>query len=586
MPQDYTLRDYNKEPRLKPRQATSQAALLESQGISRWIRGPTMPYGFTPRPSRQAPKQPGAANRIPLEIASHISSYLDVKDLGRAAMAWRPVAQATNASPEFIKLECGKYSLLVNDSLRWPPDTTRMVRDRMEQYNFAWSTLLYSGSQDISIPGTTQDTPWAGSNDWKSGHTFMGESNGYMYNVATMGPPGAQMQARVCVYQLPSLRTGETDLRRTEFNVVLRSHFVKAVTVDPVGQVVAILEFNNNAHDQSPGAFLHVYNLNGRHMRSVQITTFLKPAAEVAHMELNGEMVCIVTHYPSYRSLIGTASDVFMQNWVGQTRFAAPQRCHGTDDATYCTGFQFITEDLWIATEKGKTDWEDGIPTHFIRVGHVRRQLQTVVKLRDTLGKGYTPNNVSLIRNASHYSPVSGMFYANPASRLFGIKYEYRNLKLQDHDTGNVTANCCLFGRATIEMWLGIGAPPGPSDSLHWLHMPIVNNNDASHQRSDPTNCQGIYLIGRRLFWAAIWPQGWSFHLIDYNPGAGKIISSTEPIRGNSGHWCSATTLFGNDPYAVSISTTIRLSDLLRVVPTEDGILLKQQHGIYKMLMM
>lgn len=117
-----------------------------------------------------------------------------------------------------------------------------MVRDRMEQYNFAWSTLLYSGSQNISIPGTTQDTPWAGSKDWKSGHTFMGESNGYMYNVATMGPPGAQMQASVCVYQLPSLRTGETDLRRTEFNVVLRSHFVKAVTVDPVGQVVAILE--------------------------------------------------------------------------------------------------------------------------------------------------------------------------------------------------------------------------------------------------------------------------------------------------------------------------------------------------------
>jgi hypothetical protein len=127
----------------------------------------------------------------------------------------------------------------------WPSEILRHVRDRIEQYNFAWTTLQYSLGQSFTIPQTTDDTPWAGSYGWRSGNRFMGESNGYMYDVGsweTPGPTGPQMWARVYLYQAPSLRTGEMDLKRTEYNIALRSHYVKAVSVDPVGNVVAILE--------------------------------------------------------------------------------------------------------------------------------------------------------------------------------------------------------------------------------------------------------------------------------------------------------------------------------------------------------
>lgn len=69
----------------------------------------------------------------------------------------------------------------------------------------------------------------------------MGESNGYIYDVLSWQGQGG-MLARVSLYQLPSFRIAEIELKRTQFDVVLRSHFVRAVAVDPVGQVVAVLE--------------------------------------------------------------------------------------------------------------------------------------------------------------------------------------------------------------------------------------------------------------------------------------------------------------------------------------------------------
>ncbi|KAF8189854.1 hypothetical protein K438DRAFT_1832198 [Mycena galopus ATCC 62051] len=247
----------------------------------------------------------------------------------------------------------------------------------------------------------------------------------------------------------------------------------------------------------------------------------------------------------------------------------------GTDHMNYCTGLQFITEDLYIATEKGRTDPRDTIPTHLIRVGHVRLKKQILVDLKDALGDNWTPNNISLIRNLSHYSPADGPFCANPASRLFGIKFEYRNFD------GTTKSNCCLFGRATVESWLGIGGPP---DHMHWLTMPLPNEGGA---RADPTNREGLYVVGRRLFWATIWQYGWSLNVIDYNPGAGNAIPETLETRG--GEWKSWTGLFCNDPFAVAISSTTRICHLTRVVPTEDGILLKNNDPNapdYTMLMM
>ncbi|KAJ6486931.1 hypothetical protein C8R45DRAFT_272767 [Mycena sanguinolenta] len=421
----------------------------------------------------------------------------------------------------------------------------------MQQYNFAWTTLQFSASKSFNIPGTSPDTMWAGSKDWRSGSHFMGESNGYIYEVSTWKTPGV-VQAKLCLYQLPSLRTGGTDLKKLEFNINLRTDSLKAVTVDPVAKVVALLELSA----------LHVYNFQGRYFGLVPLLALFNPSAEIYHMELHGEMACIVSHYPSPNSLIGMASDVLIQSWVGERRSARMDYFWGTYSMNYCTGFQFITEDLWIATEKGRTHPRDTIPTHFIRVGHVRLNKQIVVDLKDSLGNQYwTPNNISLIRSLSHSSPISGPFSADPASRLFGIKYDYR-----DFD-GSIKSNCSLFGRATVEAWLGIGGPP---DHMHWLMMPFPS---VKSMHIDLTNREGLYLVGRRLVWATIWEHGWSLNVIDYNPGAGNAIPTNVELRGEK--WKSWTGLWCSDPYPVALSSTTRIGNITRVVPTEDGILLK-----------
>ncbi|KAJ6484328.1 hypothetical protein C8R47DRAFT_1131026, partial [Mycena vitilis] len=585
MPKDYNYsKTHTKDDKgrhLWPRPVVGEAAMMaEAQGISPWVGSPTAPYGF--QTCAPPPKEPGAANRIPPEIAAQISKYLDVKDLGRAAIAWRSVALASYASPEYIKLECGKYSLLTTGASTWRPDVMRSVRERMEQYNYAWSTLQYTGSQSFSIPHTTGDTPWAGSDGWRSGNRFTGESNGYIYDVSCREALG-QMQARVCLHQLPSFRTGETGLKMSQFDVVLSSHFVRAVTVDPVGQVVGILEYNNNnTHDvYSRIPVLHVYNLNGRRMGSVQIRIGFPTLTEIYHMELHGEMVCIIANYSDTdHSLIGVASSIVIQSWVGEPRCVSIKSCLGN----YCTGFQFITEDLWILTEKGKEDRRDKCPSALIRVGHVRMNIQRPVTLADIYGKGWTPNTVSLIRNVSPYSPVSGIFYPNPAVRLFGIKWEYVDY------IGKISANSCLFSRSQVEAWLGI-APSSPPE-LHWISMPFLNDADPRKENgghSPPTdfsNRQGFAVIGRRLFWAEIWPNGWSLNLLDYNPGAGNAICMKVEARGEA--WKSYTCYFCSDPYPVAYSASSRISDLARIIPTEDGLLLKQnnRHGpAYTMLL-
>jgi hypothetical protein len=86
MPKNFS-KDYGKEPRLKPRPMVGTAAIMmEAQGISPWVGGPTTSYGFTTPSYMTPPNEPGAANRIPPEIAAKIAKYLDVKDLGRATL--------------------------------------------------------------------------------------------------------------------------------------------------------------------------------------------------------------------------------------------------------------------------------------------------------------------------------------------------------------------------------------------------------------------------------------------------------------------------------------------------------------------
>ncbi|KAJ7512090.1 hypothetical protein B0H11DRAFT_474041 [Mycena galericulata] len=227
---------------------------------------------------------------------------------------------ASHATPEFIRAECARFSLLTQSPSTWPPQVLRQVRDRMDQYNHAWSTLQYSDTKFFTIPQTSDVTPWAGSNEWRSGNHFMGESNGYVYDACSWeapGPAGTQMLARVCLTQVPSLRTGEVDLKRIQFNVVLSSHYVKAVTVDPVAQVVGILEYNNgyseNVYSRIP--VLHVYHLKGHRLGSVQIRVGFQTGAEVYHMEMHGEMVCIVANHSTNK---GTLSAIMIQNWTAR----------------------------------------------------------------------------------------------------------------------------------------------------------------------------------------------------------------------------------------------------------------------------
>ncbi|KAJ7432914.1 hypothetical protein B0H11DRAFT_2123692 [Mycena galericulata] len=571
-------RDYTKELARRPRPVVGTAAIMaEAQGTSFWVGGPvsrTSPY---PTQNYAVKAKPltgrGAANRIPPEIALKISEYLGVKDLARGAVAWRSLAMASHATPEFIRAECARFSLLIQSPSTWPPQVLRQVRDRMDQYNHAWSTLQYSDTKFFTILQTSDVTPWAGSNEWRSGNHFMGESNGYVYDACSWeapGPAGTQMLARVCLTQVPSLRTGEVDLKRTQFNVVLSSHYVKAVTVDPVAQVVGILEYNNgyteNVYSRIP--VLHVYHLKGHRLGSVQIRVGFQTGAEVYHMEMHGEMVCIVANHSTNK---GTLSAIMIQNWTGAARYVALDNPPAWE--RWCTGFQFITEDLYIMTERSKTHPADEVLSSLIRIGHVRKNMQQIKYLTDINSEGWTPTNISLLRNISSYSPVNGPFYMNPERRLFGVLFNY---KMFD---GVWKHNACLFGRTTVESWLGISTAEAP-ERVHPLIIPVVNGSgDRSEilQQSaiyDPTNREGFAIIGRRLFWAEMWPRGWGLNLVDYNPGAGSAIQSKRDTRGDM--WKSYSGEFCQDPYPVAYTATTRIACPSRIIANEDGLLIKQ----------
>ncbi|KAJ7695433.1 hypothetical protein B0H17DRAFT_432823 [Mycena rosella] len=331
MPKDHS-RDAVRS--LRPRAAIGTAA--EAQGVSVWVGGPVPPQSpnyqtnyqtsTTKNPKKTSSNGPGAANELPPEIALKISKHLNIKDLARAAVAWRSFAIASYALPEFIKAECARFSLVANHMRTWRPEELRFIRDRIEQYNFAWTTLQYSGGQFFSIPETNEDTPWAGSFKWRSGSRFMGESNGYLYDVGSWEGPGRagpEMCARVCLYKTPSFRTGVVDLQRRQFNVTLKSHYVKAVAVDPVAQVVAILEFNNNhsAHPYSRIPYLHVYALSdGQHIATTQFRVGFQTGAEVYHMEVHREMVCVIAHFRD------TCSEIHLQSWTGTPRYVPSMR--------------------------------------------------------------------------------------------------------------------------------------------------------------------------------------------------------------------------------------------------------------------
>lgn len=551
--------------------------MAESQGMSRWVGDP-VPQRYPSHPSSsQGPAGPGAANRIPPEIMLRISKHLDIKDLARAAVVWRSAAQATYASPEFIKAECARFSLLTNHMRTWAPDSFRQIRDRIEQYNFAWTTLQYTFGQFFSIPETTAETMWLGSHGWRSGNHFMGESNGYLYDACSWeaaGPAGPQMWARVCLYDAPSLRTGEVGLKRRQFNVNLQSHYVKAVAVEPVAQVVGILEYNlhntNNIHSRIP--YLHVYSLkDGQHIGTLKMSIGFQIGAEVSHMEMHGEMVCIIAHYPAYGK---TVSEIHIQHWAGATRIVSIP--DGVDP--YITGFQFITEDMFILTKKAKLEARDQIASNLVQVGSIRTNKVIFVNLRDVYGNGWTVNDITLVRNISSHQPVSGAFSSDPSKRLFALRFDYTDFK------GLVFSNACLFGRTTVESWLGIYTL-APVEPMHWAIMrPQATADTPSHMQlrrhTDPTNREGCAIIGRRLFWSEIWPNGWSLNVLDYNPGAAIHVS--EKISESGGKMLTSWTYrFCEDPYTVSFSVSSRIDRVDRVIPTEDGLLLKKDdHGV------
>ncbi|KAJ7770478.1 hypothetical protein B0H16DRAFT_1881494 [Mycena metata] len=535
------------------RSAAGAAALMIAAPGSSWV-GPVTPRPLTAPQSHATPRpvtarrshphppppsnpsdgtnttpsnKPGAANRIPLEIALEISKYLDVRDLGRAAQAWHSIALASTASPEFIRLECARYSLLLHGSSDWTGAKMRVVRERMQRFNFAWSTLLYSTAQFVNIPQMTASTPWAGSHQWQSGNRFTGESNGYIYDVFSWAV-GSQFQARVSIHWLPSLRTrlgGEV----THFDLPLRNHFVKAVAVDPVQRRVAILEFDNNPHARGePSSFpiVHICTLDGRApRRSVKYDYGIQPFTEIYHMELHQDMVCFVGNVPSSRHPSGMESTVVFRNWRGARReggVCVPD--------FYCTGFQFITEDLYIVTTREKPIFfehrltapgYDYTPySSLVWVGHVRRGwCNRVTSIVDPRSRGQTENGITLVRNNSPYNRARGPFYSNPATRLFGLKYDYNELD------GSIRSSVALFGQTTVESWVHI-VHTGPTEPIHWVDVPRTDTADMRlypeilASLNDTSNVAGWAVIGRRLFWGERWHSGWGCHLVDYSPGA------------------------------------------------------------------
>ncbi|KAJ7637143.1 hypothetical protein FB45DRAFT_457176 [Roridomyces roridus] len=260
----------------------------------------------------------GAANRIPTEIAIKISKYLSVKDLAHGAVAWRALASASQDTASFIRAECARFSLRILGSWTARTDLLPGMRDRIAQYNHAWSTLQYTFGQSFVIPQTAYDTPWAGSFEWRSGTQFMGESGGWTYN-AHSRVQNEVFKARVSLYENPSLRTGEMGFKNVQIDVSLYSGYVKAVAVDSVARYVGVLEYS----DQDAGGgyasipILHVFHLdNGNRLISARLRFYGFPVgAEVYHMEIHGQMVCVAANYDSFGQ--GTRSDVIVQNWTG-----------------------------------------------------------------------------------------------------------------------------------------------------------------------------------------------------------------------------------------------------------------------------
>ncbi|KAK7046660.1 hypothetical protein R3P38DRAFT_2875055 [Favolaschia claudopus] len=579
---------------------------------SNYAPGYPVPAGMvpsrpSPHPRAAASRSQGnrheqpIANRIPPEIATIISKYMDVRDLARAARVWRPITGASQHPAEYIKMESEKYSLLVHyefEESLWSFDTIKTVLERMRQYNFAWSTLQHSSSISFAMPGTTANTMWAGSFNWKSGVHFMGESNGYMYEViswkAQVGPHETRMQTKINLKQLPSLRTGKTGFK--ERSIHMQVEFVKAVCVEPLRKLVGILVFNSaiGADEASRTPILHVYRLNGQYHAFVDLRTRFNALTEVSQMDMRAEMVCIVAHYPSFSSSNGLASHIFMQNIDGERRVSDVLSGRNA----FCTGFQFIAPDLWIATWKEKLRPYDTAATNIICAGFIEcpDKITEIVVIPDALASPNhpPPDDITLIRNVwpSHDNDRCGPFYNNPKTRLFGLKYDYRNPL-----SGLTKSHCCLFGADTVESWVDLREDDAPPpERMHWLRLLYLNaGRTDGYGRNwfskDFSNPLGVSLIGRRLFYAEPFAHGWSLNVIDYNPGAGSVLPHRDDHykTRNMGDWQTSTGLHSVDPYPVAHTTTTPLHGVVRAIPTADGILLKKNdpdNVNYTMLLM
>ncbi|KAJ7151164.1 hypothetical protein C8R46DRAFT_1123461 [Mycena filopes] len=544
----------------------------------RWVGGPTAPLpppraGFGQRPAiiarplnQRPPKSKvKAPSHLPPEITLQISQHLDAKDLARGALVWRPLASVTQSSPEWIRMECARYSLLLNHPSKWSGEQRRAISEQMGRHNFAWSTMLYSTAAPIEATQMTSSTPWAGSYGWKSGSRFTGESNGYIYDVSSQRV-GSQLRAEVTVYRLPSLRKRQLDLVKTRFDLTLHRGSVKAVTVDPVGRRVAVLEFDNIGHpNHNLPPVLHLCSLDGKPSQMIQIGLQLIPSSEIYHLELHKDMVCIVANYPSSNHNHGMESLIVLQNWRVSRHIVIHEH-------SYCTGFQFITEDLYIMTTRQRTGEVFG---SFVQVGHVGLNSRQSVNryLQDKHGKSLMANGINLVRNKALHAPAGSPYYTDPAKRLFGLRYNYN-----EYD-GSVRNNVALFCQGTVESWLQL-TPTAPTEPIHWVP---ITKKDATDMRyhpgvracmNTPDNLEGFAVVGRRLFWGERWVAGWGFNVVDYNFGASAILGHK---KHGVGGWQSSSSRFTGDRYPAVLTTTRPMPGPVpeRLIATEEGILLK-----------
>jgi hypothetical protein len=237
----------------------------------------------------------------------------------------------------------------------------------------------------------------------------------------------------------------------------------------------------------------------------------------------------------------------------------------------YHTGFQFITEDLYIMTEKAALDPRDRVPSMILRVGHVKANKQLVINLTDKYAPAHrTVNHISLVRNVSPYYAMAGDFHSVPEDRLFGIKFDYFG-----YGTA-MDSNVCLFGRSTVERWLGIPTS-GPIERPYWVTLPKLSSMDFHYQHYqdttlDPTNREGLSIIGRRLFWSNRWSNGWGLSIFDFNLGA-QVAMQQPAVHGQM--WTSYIGNYNADPYLITYTTTSRIANVERIMPNEDGLILK-----------